>query len=248
MALAAVAKGDLRTVSRETFGDYAERWLEAKRPRLEQSTHRDYETHLRLRLKPAFGALKLRQISRTRIEQYLADLDAKKATGRKVINDSLIPLRQILGRAVREGFLTMNPAISIKDDEPLELPYEAPAMRTLDRTQAPAYLAACADWYRPIAEVLIGGGLRIGETLALEWRDVQWDASAIRVERTLKVGGIGTPKGDRGRTVQLDPFVVKVLRDHRAATNRVAGLIFPVDDRQLPRAQQRPQPWPRVRA
>src|SRR5436305_437970 len=59
-ALAAVQRGELRTVSQERFDQYADRWLAAKRPRVEASTYRDYETHLRLRLKPAFGTLKLR--------------------------------------------------------------------------------------------------------------------------------------------------------------------------------------------
>src|SRR5688572_7903504 len=66
--LAAVDRGQHQTVSRETFAEAADRWLEAKRPRIEAATYRDYEIHLRRRLKPAFGTLKLRQITRARIE------------------------------------------------------------------------------------------------------------------------------------------------------------------------------------
>src|SRR3954464_8768496 len=33
------------------------------------------------------------------------------------------------------------------------------------------YLDACADFYRPLAEVLIGTGARISEALALMWPD-----------------------------------------------------------------------------
>ncbi len=84
-ALAARDRGEMRAVSTETFQVYAERWLEAKRPRLEPSTYRDYETHLRLRLVPSFGRLKLRAVTRDRIERYLAELDARgsrRATAR----------------------------------------------------------------------------------------------------------------------------------------------------------------------
>ena len=59
-------------------------------PRVEASTHNDYEIHLRKRLKPAFGDLKIRQITRTRIESYLAEQDAEGKLSRKTVNDSLI--------------------------------------------------------------------------------------------------------------------------------------------------------------
>lgn len=234
--LGARDRGETRAPD-QPFKAYAEAWLEAKKPRLEASTHRDYDAHLRLRLVPALGKLRLRQITRDRVELYLADLDERRTEddervlSRKTINDSLIPLRQILARAVRDGIVSANAAASTDRDDPLELPYEAPAMRYLDRDQAPAYLAACEGWYRPLAEVLIGAGLRIGEALALDWRDVDWNAAALRVERTVKrtytsTAGIGSPKGDRARSVLVDPFVLKVLRDHRTATGALSGLIF----------------------
>ena len=70
-ALSAVDRGALRTVSEHALGEAATAWLERTRPRLEASTHRDYEAHVRLRLVPAFGALRLRDVSRARIEAYL---------------------------------------------------------------------------------------------------------------------------------------------------------------------------------
>ena len=224
--LAAVDRGDLRTVSRDTFADYAERWLAAKRARIEQSTYDDYERHLRLRLSPAFGSLRLPQITRSRIEEYLSHLDSCGGLSRKSINDSLIPLRQILGRAAREGITTSNAAVSTERDRPLELRYEPPPVRHLSPAEARSYLAACSTSYRPLAEVLVGAGLRIGEALALEWHDFDPDNLAIAVERTIKRGGIGTPKGDRRRVVMIDPELGRVLREHRIASQRVSGPVF----------------------
>ena len=229
-ALAAVRRGELKSASQERFDSYAARWLGAKRPRLEQSTYEDYERHIRLRLLPAFGDLKLRAITRSRIEAYLAALDRGQDLGRKSINDSLIPLRQILGRAVREGIITSNPANSTDRDQPLELPYERPVMRPLNGEEAGRYLEACGPRYRPMAEVLIGGGLRIGEALALEWRDITWETQTLSIERTLKRGGVGTPKSDRARPVAVDSAVIAILREHRhrlVASGRGGVLVFP---------------------
>jgi integrase len=41
-------------------------------------------------------------------------------------------------------------------------------MSHLDREEALRYLDACEDWHRPLAEILISAGLRIGEAIALE--------------------------------------------------------------------------------
>jgi len=196
---------------------------------IEPSTYRGYEIELRTRLKPAFGHLKLRQITRPRIETYLADLDASDTLSRKTINDSLIPLRQILGRAVRDGAIATNPAENADRDDPLELPYETPPMSYLNREDARAYLDAAPDWYRALAETLIGAGLRIGEAIALEWRDVSWDAGVLAISRTVKVGGTGTPKGDKARNVVIAGYLLDVLRDHRADQARegqVGPLVF----------------------
>src|SRR5687767_2575429 len=94
-ALASVDRGEQRTVSHRTLETEAWEWLEVKRPRIEPATYRDYRYHLEKRLVPAFGPLKLRAITRPRIEAYVADLAAEGRLSAKTINDSLIPLRQI---------------------------------------------------------------------------------------------------------------------------------------------------------
>jgi integrase len=225
--LAATDRGELISPSRITFGEAADAWLSRKKPVIEASTYRDYETHLRMRLKPSFGELKLRQITRGRIEDYLAELDEAGELSRKTINDSLIPLRQVLARATRDGAIARNPASSGDRDDPLELPYERPAMRALTREQARAYLDACPGWYRPLAEVLLGAGLRVGEAIALEWSDIDWDAGAILVTKTVKVGGVGTPKGDKTRSVAVADYLLEVLREHRAGRGALGGPVFP---------------------
>ena len=214
-ALGAVDNGQLRAVARESFTQAATSWLAYKKPRIEPSTYRDYEIHIRLRLIPAFGETRLDKITRPQIERYLSDLDDQGRLSRKTINDSLIPFRQILGRAVRRGVIPHNPALSDDPDDPLELPYETPEIHYLRRDEIHHYLDACSDWYLPIAETLIGTGMRIGELIALEWHDVDWDNDAIRVERSAKDHGEGGTKGDRGRIVYIAPYLLEILERHR---------------------------------
>jgi integrase len=224
--LGARARGERRTTSAERFGPYAERWLESRRPRLEPGTYRRYEADLRLRLIPAFGRLRVRQITRAHVEDHVAALQREGRASVKTINNSLLPLHQILGRAVREGLLAANPTAETDRDARIRLPYEAPAMRTLAAGECRRYVDACPHWYRPLAELLLGTGCRIGEALALDWADVDLDAGRVRISRSLKDGGVGGTKGDRARLVALDPYVVEALRTHQRATRRIAGPVF----------------------
>src|SRR3954454_14356490 len=58
-ALGAVDNGKPRSAGRESFAEAATAWLAYKKPRIEPSTYRDSEIHIRLRLIPAFGDMRL---------------------------------------------------------------------------------------------------------------------------------------------------------------------------------------------
>jgi hypothetical protein len=65
--------------------------------------------------------------------------------------------------------------------------------------------------------------------LAVEGRDVSWDAGVLAISRTVKVGGTGTPKGDKARNVVIASYLLDILRDHRAdqaRKGRVGPLVF----------------------
>ncbi len=60
-------------------------------------------------------------------------------------------------------------------------------------------------------------GLRMGELLALQWRDVDYAGDAIRVRRSYNVhGGVGSPKSGKVRSVPMVPDVAQ----HLAAPRR----------------------------
>jgi integrase len=55
-------------------------------------------------------------------------------------------------------------------------------------------------------------GLRMGELLALQWRDVDFAGDAIRVRRSYNIhGGVGTPKSGKVRSVPMVPDVARQL-------------------------------------
>lgn len=54
-------------------------------------------------------------------------------------------------------------------------------------------------------------GLRRGELIALRWRDVHFDRSAIRVSGSYANGKLTTPKSGHGRVVPMVSEVAEVL-------------------------------------
>jgi integrase len=66
-------------------------------------------------------------------------------------------------------------------------------------------------------------GMRLGETLALRWDDLDLQKRELRVERALTTTGeTGTPKSGHGRTVDLGASSCEVLRRLRAGAAEAA--------------------------
>ena len=92
-------------------------------------------------------------------------------------------LRQVLARAVAWGLLETNPAKIGVDNPPPKrremLPFEAP--------QLDAVVAALGPRYGPMVLFAAATGLRPGEWLALEWRDIDLDERTVHVRRAFRI-------------------------------------------------------------
>lgn len=222
--VAAAARGEL-IASRDTFASYIARWLEERRPHLEPGTGDDYARHIRLRLIPFFGQMKLTAITAEDIRRYVSEqLNAGKLSA-KTINNSLAVLGVALADAKADRLIVENPAVVTGSKrERIKLPAEHKEMDFLRIEEIPRYLDGCSDTYRPLAELLIATGLRISEALALTWADVDWRHRALRIVRSRKREGDGSPKGRRSRSVAFGPRIEQILRDlHARQSEQQAG-------------------------
>jgi integrase len=230
--LSEIDAGKLRAPARDTLESYANAWLERRRPHLEAASRAYYEAHVRLRIAPHLGHKKLGDITRGDVQALVAALHAKHKWSAKTINDATRLLHAILADAQHDGLIPANPAQSRRGD--LLLPRQRPPLRVLDATEARDYIAACADWFEPLARLLLGTGMRLGEAIALEWSDVDLDGAVITVSRSSKLvakgdsytTGVGGTKSDRVRSVAIDSALVATLREHRRESGRIAGLVF----------------------
>jgi integrase len=181
------------------------------------STRTGVESTLRVYLEPFFGE---RAINSVRHEDVvdLMSLMERKGIAPKTIRNHLGTLSAIFNfaKGPRRKWATSNPC------EGMELPAvpEHDGFRYLEldqvdalisNAQAGAYKALDRALYRTAAMT----GLRLGELIALRWRDVDWNASAIRVRSNYVCGEFGTPKSKRStRSVPMADELAEALRGY----------------------------------
>ena len=65
-------------------------------------------------------------------------------------------------------------------------------------------------------------GIRLGELLAMRWKNLDWEGGQYHVKERLYIGEFDTPKNEGSRrAVDLIPSIIDVLRVHRNAQNEI---------------------------
>ena len=166
-----------------------------------------------------------------RAGQRPGGLRRTKPLAPKTIRNAIGTLSALYAYAQRRGWATANPVSDV------ELPRVAPSdeIRFLEPAEVEA-VARCAvpGPYEVVDRVLFltaaMTGLRIGETIALRWSDVDWPAGRVRVRRTFdQRSGYGTPKSRRSsRSVPMADAVAAGLEHLSQASTRTgdADLVF----------------------
>lgn len=207
-----------------TVGEWCEDWLSRTEGTVEPSTMAAYRRAVRLQVKPhRLDGLTLATLTDAQVEAWQADLarDGCPANTRKLV---LITLRRILRDAVRRGKIPHNVAADVKPPkaEPREI-------RPLTPQEVPCLLrAAAADDYRAWYYLQLDAGLRVGESYALHWPEVDLQARTIRVERSRTLlnspdgSGLKPPKTKRSRrAVPISPTTCRELAAHRERMRRL---------------------------
>lgn len=185
-----------------TFADAAEEWLRyvAEERGRKPSTLRDYRSVVRVHFLPAFGDQPLERITTETIERWLSARLREGELSRRSLQKMVVLLNGIFRRARRVWKLPVNPVAEI---ERLTTPkrsgiefYSPEEVHALVRSASSAQ-----DRVLFLTAALTG--LRMGELLALRWRDVDFQAQTIRVLASYTAGGLGTPKSGQGRAVPL---------------------------------------------
>lgn len=166
---------------KKTVGGLLDEYLAARRSQLKPKTYEDYAWGVDV-VKDELGNRDLKALTPNDLASLITTLQQK---GHKTwtVKKLLTPLVGALKVAVREGWITSNPADRL-------LPHERPKndqrdMRCLTPDEIGVLLAAAssARW-RTLFATLVYTGLRVGEALALTWDDVDEMSISVRESKT----------------------------------------------------------------
>jgi len=217
-----VNSSEYRPSSSRTFRDYVENcWLPEVFPTLKQSTKKFYK-YLLSHLYPTFGEMPLRLITRDAVQLFLSAKLRSRLSWRTV-------------KSLRTFFGTVMAAAEIAELIPsnpvrkTRFPRRGPAKQraVIAPEKVRDFLDALPEPSRSIAWLLVLTGLRIGELLAVRWRNVDLEHGTLRVTETVYAGHFDVPKTERSqRTVPLAAKAIQILSARKAAAMNPEALVF----------------------
>lgn len=229
-----VNTGNFVEPDKVSVADYFDQWLTVAAPlKAGQLTIDRYKGIIDHHIKPSFGRLRLQSLTPMHIETHYSRL---RKGGRKDGREGgLSPqtilhhhrlISEALQKAVSWGLLQANPA------DRVEAP-SVPAREVEPINEAEsAWLLTVAEGTRLYIPILmaVSLGLRRGEILAVQWRDLDAVQGVLRIRRAIEESSTGmafkTPKSKSGnRKVAVPRVTLVALEKHRAAQERNRELL-----------------------
>lgn len=194
-----------------TLSEFVPRFMEgyAEANRQKPSGIHAKKSILRLHLEPALGSKRLDEIKSEDVQRLKAKLSKLSA---KTVNNILSVLGKILRVAIEwEVISTMPCRITL-----LKAPKPEKSFLDFDELDRLIEGAKKVGWSAHLM-VLLGAdaGLRRGEMISLRWTDVDFARGELHVRRADWNGIESTPKGGRGRVVDLTKRLTAALKAHR---------------------------------
>lgn len=212
----------------KTFRDGTEEWLaycENVRD-CKATTLNDYRTMVAV-LDREFGSRKIESITSQEIERWITGYPGSNRTRQKY----LVCLGSIFKRAMKVYGLPTNPVDVVERPR-----VRKPATIEVLRPEEVMALVRAAENEQDAAifHTAAFAGLRMGELLALRWRDVDFTRRTIHVRENWALGQTTTPKGGGERAVPMADEVAARLaklgqRDHFSGDDH---LVFCTERRQ----------------
>jgi integrase len=209
------------------FRTYAQRWLDG-RLGIAETTAAGYASYLRSLILPTLGDHRIDQIGPDDLRVWIAQLD-RDGSAPATIRKALTVVRQILGRAVTDRRITVNPA----DVGDMDLPAQRrKTMTILSAAEIVDLVAAAGPFFGTHFLTAASTGLRWGELAGLPIDNLDVLRGEIRVETQLReIAGrltLGVPlKTESSRRIVTIPrSVAERIGEHLGRFPNDSGVVF----------------------
>lgn len=202
----------------DTVAAYLESWFKVKKTQIAASTARDYNSMIFNLLIPKFGKLRLPELKRSDIKEWLATIDdqqEKKVSNKRLANIQSC-LRSALADAVDDERLTTNPLFDYTFER-AEAPRDADHADPFDAEEQAAIIAKARDpQLANFFQFAFWTGLRSSELIALNWGDIDWKRGVVSVRKALTRAAKGVTedtktKAGRREVLLLEPAMAALM-------------------------------------
>ena len=235
--------GEMVSTSTPLVATFLDEWFESNEDSWRPSTRRSYRGAIALYVVPAFGKLRLEQLTPVRVQRWLNEHKAEHGARRRIVLAHSV-LRSALAEARRLQLVSTNVAELVKVPKP-----QSRVITPLTLDRAVAFLAV-ANEHRLAAlfNVALACGLRLGEATGLRWQDVDLESREVKIRQQLQKVGSGLElqplKTAKSRRTLMLPDVCRealVMHRRKQLTERLragaawvdTGLVFTTYQRRI---------------
>jgi len=219
----------------ETIETYFQQWLEIyKKPNVKPITYSVQERNVRLNILPRWGKYKLKNLTRTEYQKWINELREHYSEGTVRRIHSI--MSSAISDAVHEfNIMHENPLQKIKIPKDVERSDKVCFfsveqldifLNTLKKPVKKAKYQASIQ-YLALFTLMARTGIRIGEALALNWDDLNFEERTLEIKKTLvyplnSTPYISTPKSKKSeRVIKLDEHTIKLMKKHKVNQKEV---------------------------
>ncbi|PEJ78814.1 site-specific integrase [Bacillus wiedmannii] len=219
-----IATGVNMQDSNITFNDYMYEWLDTyKKGVISPRTYYAYHKNIRKYILPEFGNTKIKDLTRVRYQQFINKLLIKLQ--KQTVNVIHATIHGALNTATTElNIVTKNPTDKIQIKTRQIIPAQT-EIKCYDVEELQEFLdfvlhTKKAFKYYSLFMFLSRTGLRIGECLALQWTDINFEKGTLSINKTLlsvkrsQSVTFGPPKNkSSNRVLSLDATTLNLLKN-----------------------------------
>jgi integrase len=208
--------------SKVTLGEFLEQWIAGHKGAVAPKTWQEYDKKMRGHLIPHLGGILIQKLKPIHIKPvYTHLLEDGKLNGEgglapKTVREIHTILKMALDEAIVLELIKSNPSAKMK------LPkVEQKEKQILTKDECATLLTELeGNWLHSVVAVAMTTGARLGEVLALKWKNVDLDEGTLQI-----VQSVEEVKGNRRlkevktkhgrRKISLAPYTVEILHQRK---------------------------------